>query len=422
MSFELKAFSLKKQNIIFYGISLCIFTIIIILRLLKGTVFVDELTYKALSNIIPTVTIPATILILLIQYIIFIGFIYALTKIFPKKMLIPKIMITLSPPILYGIFNITQTTIMGILAIFIWISIERKIKILPYILSISIGLMSFPIGMGFACFLFSSNSYSSNKNRLTQNVLVIIAAAIIGALFLKDTLIKPFSSIAFNALIQEFGTYQGISFVFVMLAILGISAVRQRRSFTAGNIAALAIGIFAQEPSIIVISILIFASLLLHKIATMSWTAQALKIGVYVFLLLTIINSTLIFTQGHINASPSHSDTALYEKLEAVHIQNGIIPIESAYYFEFTTKNTAFAKIDTPLQQKVLNQIFYSTDLNYTVSLLQENNISHILINENMLTDIWSNQRKGLLVMITNEEFFTPTYLGSSNTVFEVVQ
>jgi len=398
-------------------------TVLIIVRHEAGDIITDEHTYREIMHLEDLFTMPIHIepivLIGVIFLILFVTFL-AIRSYISKKILLPIALFISSPPLLYGLLNLKQSLLIFIAFICLWTLIQKQKEIWAYLLSVVVSLASFPISIGYAFGLLAFRKHTQQVTLVHRSFLIIFCVSLLKTLFVKTTFIPTPSIDTIYALIQELGTYSGISFMMLILAILGAVLVAKDRSVILGTFLMICVGLFYGDPLLASIGILIFTSLLIHKLVTMTWTAKALQFGACAFILISVLNTGFIFTQGYLNANPSQDITEAYTEFQSVASRVVIAPMESSYYFEYVTDARAFANIDTPVQIKLTEQIYYSTDLAYTVSLLADNNISHIIITESMLQKIWSQKQKGLLIMLTNDFHFREIQRSDTVVIYEV--
>jgi hypothetical protein len=393
------------------------------LRSSQGAFVVEEGTYQGLQSISLLNFIPPNVVIQIIiglAYVLIIGMLLFIRNKITEKVFITSVIFITSPPVVYGFLNMQLSLLVFILTTFIWASIQKNNKIITFTLAVITSLAVFPLAIGYACGLFALKKYSKNEELLKHTFLIIFCTSLIKALFIQTTFIPTPTISVISQFVQEFGSYYGLSFMMIMLAILGAVLVAKHRSLFVGTVLMVLIGLLYQDTLLASIGTLIFASILIHKISTMVWTAKAFQIGVYIFLAISILNAGVIFSLGYIDSVPSNDLTHTYQAFENISTQEVLVPLEAAHYFEYTSKKKAFSTSDTLIKQKISNQIYHSTDLNRTITLLQDNNISHIVITEEMLTDIWKNKQKGLLIMVSNEKHFQVIYSGTSSVIYQV--
>ena len=163
-----------------------------------------------------------------------------------------------------------------------------------------------------------------------------------------------------------------------------------------------------------------FAAKVIKQFSESEWKVKAFEFGVILLASLLIINSISIVAVGTITEAPIRIEKEGYENVARL---SGIIlydPTEGNI-LEYYTELTPFAKSEDTINAKISSQIFYSSILDLTLSLIEENQISYVMIDEDMVEKYWNNQERGLLIMVHNQEHFKIIHSDQHMQVYEVI-
>ncbi len=301
--------------------------------------------------------------------------------------------------------------------------IENKKYNLSYLSALGIIIAPFYTAIIFS-FIILAFGFLQKDKQYYFAFLEIFYLTTVAGFFAKSIYFLSLNNIITNSkiFIQEFGNYSGIGLIFILMAGLSFFIFLNKKSlfeptlFLAGIISILDQNILALN-----ILVLLFSSQLIKYFLAMDWEVKIFKVFSLIFILVIILNSLTFFTNGYINNGLNSQDVSTYSFLELK--EDGVVignfnKINAIAYYSKKQTLDKYNESDISFA----NDVYYSTQINKTMTLLYERNIKYLIIDQEMQRDIWSSNKKGLLIMITNDNYFKLIYSDEKVKMYEVLK
>ena len=259
--------------------------------------------------------------------------------------------------------------------------------------------------------------------------LITSIIILIGVSFLLSY--NPLMDIVFSAgLLQnaftEFGTLIGHGIFIFLLGIGGLVIFwkNQRQNRLLKSLIVILIIISFFNPAVRIITSFIlaaFAGLAVHSLVSKKWSLNLVKNFTLLALICGILLASLSFAVKEINMEPSVDSVKGFYFLKTAEPDSVILSNpENGFFIEYFGQRTvfidekSFTKKGFKIKENISNTIFMSRSLKEIEPLMKEYKISHILIDEKMLDEIWDRNDQGLLFILKNSDKFVKVYDGKN--------
>ncbi len=283
-------------------------------------------------------------------------------------------------------------------------------------------------------YVFSCVSISLNFNNKKSALITVILTILFSAIFYKqwylNSLKEPFmiQQNTISLLIADSGHVNGLGFFSMLLAFAGIIFTwkeNKDKYFSHHVIFFLALftSAFFYSNLIFYINFLVcfLAAIGLMKFHRMNWRLPMIKKMTIWFMIYGLIfslffNISLISKQ---DPTPDLKDAIL--NLDNVSLSDP----SYGYWIDYYSNSTPYIKLDFNDKEYIrklnrTNEIFNSRNLEKTRTLVKEEKIKVILIDEKMRDVFWKNEKSGLLFVLNNSEFMTKIYENDNTAIWEI--
>lgn len=416
---------MSKKSFFLYGsilVSLITIITILIIRIwLSSPLIISEQSYGfllELRNYIGNFSSYFIILNIVLSLISFILFIFFLKKEKGESYLLSLGIFVLTPTFIYTIFNPDYNIISIFLTslILFCIRLGKNISILCAILLILIvSMLPFSVSLLALLLILAFSSLGGISQKTKKTILNLfftgLFITLIKSLIFRDIHITNPSEIlsVFFSFLLEFGNSNGVSIIFIIITILSLFTLWIKKSHTEKILFILIIiSLLTQNIFYFSFFLIMISGKFIEIFFMQEWHIKTYKIASLLLLSFFLVLNLFFFMENYLDASPTDLDMSHYMIISQISSQDSYILYdpEKSSSAEFYSKKKIFSNYGDELEEKISSQIFYSTSLEYTCSLLSEYNISHIIITEEMKERIWSDEKKGLLVMVEDKGKF----------------
>lgn len=331
------------------------------------------------------------------------------------------ILTALSPTFLYYAINPQINILFLFLLSLILLTTNYEKKIFTIILSTL--LLSFNSGMIlFASLMFLLLQFYHKEQKYLRNIFALLfVGAILKLVYFKDTVFSKELILNLVMFVQEFGLHYGVSIIVIIFAVLGLISFWSRRSYPEVILILMTIISIAINEILLFNAIIIYyAAKMIKQFSETNWEVKALETGVLILIVLLFINSLSILISETTNGPPVEEEIKIYEQLDGFSGKT-LYDFKRGYTLDYYTDLSSYAKDVRGDNAKIATQIYYSTKLSNTVSLLREEGIKYILITEEMTEKYWDNKTTGLLIMANDPDYFKLVYSEDEFKLWEVV-
>ena len=267
--------------------------------------------------------------------------------------------------------------------------------------------------------------YSKGDRRLRKWLLIILVLVGISYHAFAPRILTGLYLFRGNILrdsVTDLGGLVGFGIFYILLILGGfVSSWSRKRAFYPLHLAILmliAAMLLLNENRNIYLNLLLtyFAALGLVALLARKWETPPLRTLTIIIVLCGLLFSTLSYTQRIITSGPDQDTVSGLKWLSTQ--QEGKVLSYPNYqgWIEYYGEKPVFVQLNTT------NQIFYSRNLAATKSLLTENNISYILIDDAMRNGlIWTRNEQGLLFLFRNNETFKRIYSTQRTEIWEYI-
>jgi hypothetical protein len=232
--------------------------------------------------------------------------------------------------------------------------------------------------------------------------------------------------------ISEFGSRNGFSVFVIMLAMVQfLTTWKGKREYLPLYIGAIFLGAASLvypgsfNPFLLVIVPPLAGSALVNLLRR-EWSTPLIRIATICIILLGVIVPWAASFQMAANDPPSRElvDSLVWlrshsppQAVVLSHYKNGFWVEDIAERRVVMDENVEFVRNASEVYN-LSNEVFYSRDIKLTTQLLDELNVTIILIDRSMKGGlVWSDPKEGLLFVLGNEEVFRQVY---NNTEVEI--
>ncbi len=266
----------------------------------------------------------------------------------------------------------------------------------------------------FLIVILATNFYLvKEKNTIKHHSILVLTTvvALVNVLILKIPLVLgPFHfEQKIPDLISDLGGLSGINFFTIMLAFLGLFITWKRKGFYIFYLflPIAILGYVYNTQTIFHLTILIafFSATGFVKIFQRDWNLVALKKFTFFLLILGLLFSTLTYFERVPEISPSQDDVeVLTWSHNNIEINGKVLSIpENSYFIEYFMKQKPFSDINVKGSEKLSQQALQAWYIDELFPILEDNNITVIYINQQMIDKLPNEQ--GILFLLKNERF-----------------
>lgn len=417
----------KKKIAMWLSITVSIYVMLwiaVVRHLETGKIFSSDITYKLMNLSIGRI-FENQIMGMGISFLMF-GLITVNLYSISKKVNLMKyvcILFVLSPPVIYSVINPNIELVFITIFISILNAIYFKKKIaLAGLLTVSILFNSYHI-LFTAFGVLAAHIFLKDKY-LKKIFLGFVAIAIIKGFYLNEIWLWGSGKFItqFTGFIQEFGAHYGISIIIVLMGVVGLILFWSKNSqieIIAGIMAT--ISIYAGNMILLNLIVIYFAAKIIQQFVESKWEVKAFEFAIIILTILLFVNSATILITETINEGPSKIEVTGYTNIADIE-GIALYDVQKGNTLEYYTQLESFNEEKESIPDKISNQIYHSTKLDFTVELVKNNNINYIIINEDMRKEYWDGDEKGLLIMIQDEEYFKIIYEDEYMRVYKVLK
>ncbi|NQV08348.1 hypothetical protein HQ529_00685 [Candidatus Woesearchaeota archaeon] len=320
----------------------------------------------------------------------------------------------------------------------LFITKNKYLFLLYLLLLFIIPLFGFFHALVFAVLIFSYVFYrkkAMKKFFISLIPLLFSSLYYFGATYSKIFSFENFlSRNIFRDTISGLGSYNGLSIFAVLLALVGVVVLwKHKKEFYPiymNSIVLILLLLYKGSEANIYLAVLfsIFGGLGFYKLMKRRWEAKTIKNLTLLLLITGLILTSASYIPRIINFEP---DKEVIESLEWLqsqpkgivlsHHSNGFWIEHSAEMVVFMDSNFQHSP-DTNKRHNISETIFYSRDLRNTRSLLKENNIGYIWIDDEMKNgEVWKADEEGMLFLLQNNETFKSIYNKNNIEIWKVL-
>lgn len=327
-------------------------------------------------------------------------------------------LIIFSPAFIYTSVNGNQA--LAGLAIYLATMIFiKKYKYVSYIFAALGATLNIEIALMLALGFLATSAYMYKKDLrnlfLGTTIIAIISSFISRSVFESQISLSK----VLTQFIFEFGGISGSSIILIVIAVISTLLFWKKNPpiFIIPLNIILLISIISENHLIFHIIISILAGPLITRIIYKKWSIDLIKKSslIALFVLLTI--NMISFYQAYQLEDTSEIITIISENIP----ENSLILTSSqkGYMIEKKTGIQTYRKYD--LKEDISEQIYHSTSLTNTINLIENINITHIVITQRMIEDIWEGRYTGLLIMVRDKDHFLPLYASEKIEIYQVI-
>ncbi len=275
-----------------------------------------------------------------------------------------------------------------------------------------------------------------NKLLLYINSLVIVLSVIIGIFVAKINYLSFFVPLltGLNGMLIEFGAIKGYALIVIGLALLGLfSWWNKESSKTPIMIAVLLISIsslFFEDVRLpIAVIFAVFAAFSISYLTNREWEIFVLK-GVTLLLILCILFFSAVLALNFQVKNIDEKKMSSLSYLSSAEESDIILSVEeNGFIIEYASGRKAYLDSmsyrfgDYSLRRNTADKIYYSRNLDELEHLLQEERITHIVIDDSMRSGkVWSGRYEGLLFFLENSEKFIKVFYDDNIQIYRYVK
>lgn len=339
----------------------------------------------------------------------------------PDQTFIGIFLLLLSVPFIYVCTYFTDHTLLMFLLLLGFYLFQRKNALLQ-ILSFAVFVSTIIFGVYAlvvpVCLLAYSFTQRKKKRYALMISAVMLAYVIYHWMTAAPALIPSAPSLkAFflESLVLEFGAYLGFGLTMLILAFFGFLLTwRYKFRFIYIYLAMLVLFILSARYLFFIVYlnlfIIFFAGYTFQALLKRKWDIRFIGFLAIIALICSFLFSAVSFADREAESPPTPGMLEAFETLSKQPRGTVLSVPEHGFWIGYYSGKEAFSTIlDT--NQKTLAHIFQSRSLDRTSGLLQEHNVSYILIDDAMKTGgIWSAPDQGLLFLLPNKEHFKNIY------------
>jgi hypothetical protein len=268
------------------------------------------------------------------------------------------------------------------------------------------------------------------------NVLIILLSIGCGILIFHINYLTSFIPLisGLNGFLIEFGAIKGFALVTIGLALIGLFSWWNKESSKIAMLSAvLAFMVFALffEGSRLPIAILIaiFAAISISYLAHREWEIFMLK-GVTLLLILCILVFSAVLTINFQINNIGDEKISAITYLSSAGVTEVILSTErNGFIIEYISGRSAYLdgnsyKFNDYEQRKdIANKIYYARNMNDLESLLKKENITHIVVDQNMMSgEVWNGRYEGLLFFLENSDKFIKIFYDDEIQIYRYLE
>ena len=328
----------------------------------------------------------------------------------------------LSPAFLY-VFSTNSAEIVPIFLLFsgilLLIQKNKALSYLSIVLFVLSSLSSIFVG-ALVILIFVTHFLIKREKRydfFVGSALIILNAILRKPFFMIYYSVSNLSLL--SSLFSDLGGKVGISIFTAIFFVAGIFATRKRRYFYP-VIIYLIISFLINQQTIIYGNVLIcaFAGVGFKTIIEKKWKLSDLKQTMNFFLIGGILFSAISHISMIKNSGPSIELVEAAKWIGQNSDENAIIlsAPSNSFIIKYYGRSPFISTLPAEKEEfeallNYSNEIFYSRNIEKTEKLLNNYNISYIIIDKKMLDgEIWKKPDEGFLFLMTNEEKFANVY------------
>jgi hypothetical protein len=353
-----------------------------------------------------------------------------------RTAIIVTLIFIFSPVFLYlAIFSVPDTLVIFLILTAVLLSLSGRGVPLLISGAILIGVSTHSIfSFAFAAavsLMLLIHLKNHRRLRVALLILLVIGGVAYHLVSLHNNAgISGFRSDLAREAITDFGGLIGFGIFHIIVAVVGLfSTWKNKKEYTVFYV--LLAGLFLVSILMntnynaylnLVMAYLVGIGLI--SVAKRQWNVALLKNIVLLILFCGLLFSTLSYAK---RASDMGPDPEMVSSLKWLSVlSNGKVfsyPGYSDYITYFGRKPAMIGTGQSENTIQLLNittEIFYSRRLEYTKSLLSEQNISYIVIDNKMRQGlVWMREDQGLLFLLRNNETFRKIYSGGTSEIWE---
>jgi hypothetical protein len=274
-----------------------------------------------------------------------------------------------------------------------------------------------------------------HKVLLYSNAGAILAAIITGATLLHINYLTSFVPLmtGINGLLIEFGAIKGFSLITIGLGILGLfswwKSEAQRTSILIGFFILFAATVFFSEIRLpVAVIFAVFAAFSVSYLTNREWEIHELK-GVTLLLILCILFFSAVLSLNFQVRTITDQEVSSMKLLASPNYNNGgaVLSLENnGFLIEYASGKTAYLDSlsfkfdDYSARKEIANLIYYSRNLNEVENRLLEENITYILITNDMREGkVWSGRFEGLLFLLETSDKFSKVFYDENIQIYK---
>jgi hypothetical protein len=318
----------------------------------------------------------------------------------------------LTPTFIYTYSTISAYAFLTFFVLLSLTLLENKNKFLNYLALIPIIAVTF-IDVLSTVILVIILLYFFGKNKFGRNFKIFLLTTLTVALisniifFARKLILGPFhTQTALSTLISDLGSLSGVSFFILLFSIFGLTILwgKKKSAFIYLFFAfILAIYILnVQAIYLLTLIIIYFATFAFIKTKDRIWELESVKKFTIFLLVLGVIFSTITYLDRVNATGPTASDQeALIWIEENIVIGKVFSAQEDSYYIKYLADKES---VEPPhskngLTKSMLDSLYIAE----LFPLFEENNVSIVYITEKMRNNL--DQETGLLFLLKNERF-----------------
>ncbi len=353
-------------------------------------------------------------------------------KIFQKNEQIIFIGLCVISPIFLSIFStLTPFSLVLILGLAGFLLFVRESRFAyPMII-----LIAFVDIIGFVILCLLLLAYSVLHKRSEEVIFTFISGGVIaiimssfGFLAIDPFFGKPSLSTFFSGLGGNFG----YSIFLMILALIGIGSQwkKSNRVIISGSILLL---VFVLSWALPVARVLflpiigILATKGLTSLLRRRWAVEKLRRLTLFMIALSLLFTILLTITDLTRSEPLPKSIEAYKFLQTIPDSEVVLSSpDNGIFIERIGRRKAFVDQANGIHefefQDDLNTLWYSHNLKEISRILHEHNITHILVDKDMVNGkIWSNQDQGLLFFLENDKRFVPIFSSDYATIYRFI-
>jgi hypothetical protein len=276
-----------------------------------------------------------------------------------------------------------------------------------------------------------------NKKKLLLiiNSGVIALFVLMGIFVFKIDYLRSFTPMlsGLNGLLIEFGAIKGYALIVVGLSLLGLfSWWKKDSSKTAILIGVIVIflsSVFFEDARLpIAIILAVFAAFSISYLTNREWEIFVLK-GVTLLLILCILFFSAVLAINFQVKDITQKEVSSIAYLSSAGKSDIILSVErNGFITEYVADREAYLDSksykfeDYANRTSIANKIYYSRSLPELESLLKQEKITHILIDDKMRTgEVWTGRYEGLLFFLETSDKFIKVFYDDNIQIYRYV-